>query len=212
MIAAEDRQRPRAERCAASSISRSSSISTGCTVRITNGSVTNSSASTTPVRRVRDVDRRSGRSAVEGEQRQPGDDRRQRERQVDERVDEAACPGTSSRTRTQAMSVPMTTLISATTKRDDERQLQRRDRLGGGDRVPEARPSRPRRGLPHHRRERQQNDDRSGSAMATPCRAGGPAGLRARGFGALPRDSPAEPPQARSIVAMIPSLGSKNLS
>ena len=35
---------------AASSISRSSSISTGCTVRTTNGSVTNSSASTTAER------------------------------------------------------------------------------------------------------------------------------------------------------------------
>ena len=34
---------------AASSISRSSSISTGCTERITNGSVTNSSASSTAV-------------------------------------------------------------------------------------------------------------------------------------------------------------------
>ena len=40
----------RAERRAASSISRSSSISTGCTVRTTNGSVTNSSASTTAAR------------------------------------------------------------------------------------------------------------------------------------------------------------------
>ena len=35
---------------AASSISRSSSSSTGCTVRITNGRVTNSSASRTAVR------------------------------------------------------------------------------------------------------------------------------------------------------------------
>ena len=34
---------------AASSISRSSSISTGCTARTTNGSVTNSSASTTAI-------------------------------------------------------------------------------------------------------------------------------------------------------------------
>ena len=42
---------PRApSEAAASSISRSSSSSTGCTLRITNGSVSNSSASTTAVR------------------------------------------------------------------------------------------------------------------------------------------------------------------
>ena len=51
--------------------------------------------------------------AVEREQRQAGDDRRQRERQVDHRVDDAL-PRNSSRTRTQAMSVPSHALITTT--------------------------------------------------------------------------------------------------
>ncbi len=44
------REREAPSEAAASSISRSSSISTGCTVRTTNGSVTKSSASSTAVR------------------------------------------------------------------------------------------------------------------------------------------------------------------
>ena len=67
----------------------SSSSSTGCTVRTTNGSVTNSSARKIAVRGEGDVDRRSATErAVEREQDEAGDDRRQRERQVDHRVDE----------------------------------------------------------------------------------------------------------------------------
>ncbi len=41
---------PAPSEAAASSMSRSSSISTGCTARTTNGSVTNSSASSTAAR------------------------------------------------------------------------------------------------------------------------------------------------------------------
>ena len=71
---------------AASSISWSSSSSTGCTVRTTNGSVTNSSAERDRRARVGDVDADRRPRPVEREQRQAGDDRRQRERQVDHRV------------------------------------------------------------------------------------------------------------------------------
>ena len=74
---------------AASSISRSSSISTGCTERITNGSVTNSSASRTAAC-VKATSIPTGLlRPVERQQREAGDDRRQRERQVDQRVDDA---------------------------------------------------------------------------------------------------------------------------
>ena len=95
---------------------------------MTNGSVTNSSASSTancvnatlmPSRAVR---------AVEREQREAGDDRRQRERQVDQRVDERL-PRNWSRTSTQAISVPVTALISRGDERDAEREAQRADRL-----------------------------------------------------------------------------------
>ena len=47
MIRAKIDRRPAPSDAAASSISRSSSINTGCTVRTTNGSVTNSSATST---------------------------------------------------------------------------------------------------------------------------------------------------------------------
>ena len=78
---------------AASSMSRSSAISTGCTARTTNGSVTNSSASSNRDARVGDVDPDRAARPVEREQHEAGDDRRQRERQVDQRVDDATCRG-----------------------------------------------------------------------------------------------------------------------
>ena len=81
--------------------------------------------------RVRDVDADRAVRAVEREQREAGDDRRQRERQVDERVDERACRGSSSRTSTQAISVPGDRVDRRDDERDDERQPQRRDRLRG---------------------------------------------------------------------------------
>ena len=46
-------------------------------------------------------------------------------------------PGNWSRTSTQAIAVPKTTLIDDDDQRRDQRQLQRRDRLRRGDRVPE---------------------------------------------------------------------------
>jgi hypothetical protein len=58
-------------------------------------------------------DRRPGCWPVQGEQRDPGDDRRKRERQVDHAV-ERALAGKLSRTRTHAITVPATTLIATT--------------------------------------------------------------------------------------------------
>ncbi len=72
--------------CAASSTSGSSSWRTGCTVRTTKGSVTNMSARTIAGSREGDVDADRRRGPVEGEQSQAGDDRRKREREVDDRV------------------------------------------------------------------------------------------------------------------------------
>ena len=72
---------------AASSVSRSSSSSTGCTERTTNGSVTNSSDADAPLR-VLQVDADQAVRAVQRQHHQAGDDRRQRERQVDDRVDQ----------------------------------------------------------------------------------------------------------------------------
>ena len=61
-----------------------------------------------------DVDAERAAGAVEGQQREPGDDGGQGEGQVDERVDQPL-PGNRSRTRTHAMSVPMTALTATTT-------------------------------------------------------------------------------------------------
>ena len=49
----------------------------------------------------------------------------------------SALPRNSSRTSTQAISVPITASIAATIERDDQREPDRGDRLGVGDRVPE---------------------------------------------------------------------------
>ena len=77
---------PAPSEAAASSISRSSSSSTGCTARTTNGRVTKSSATTQPDPREGDVDPDRAVGAVEGQQRDPGHHRRQSEGQVDDRV------------------------------------------------------------------------------------------------------------------------------
>ena len=121
---------------AASSISRSSSRRTGWTARTTKGSVTKRSATTTAVRRVGDVDAERALGSVDGEQRQPGDDRRQGERQVDDRVDDALAaevvahehPG-DERARDR--------VHGHDDQRGDERQLERGDRRRRGDLVPE---------------------------------------------------------------------------
>ena len=80
---------PAPSEAAASSISRSSSISTGCTARTTNGSVTKQQRDDDRGPGEGDVDADRAVGAVEGEQGQAGDDRRQGERQVDDRVDDA---------------------------------------------------------------------------------------------------------------------------
>ena len=98
---------------AASSTSRSIAISTGWTVRTTNGSVTNSSATTTPAALAveHDADRAVG--AVQGDHHQAGDDRRQRERHVDDELEQPLARE-ASRTSTQATSVPITALTAQT--------------------------------------------------------------------------------------------------
>ena len=98
---------------AASSTSGSSSSSTGCTERTANGSVTNSSATAMIVRVSERCDPDRAVGPVQAQQRQAGDDRRQRKRQVDDRVD-SRLPGNWSRTRTQATSVPITEPTAAT--------------------------------------------------------------------------------------------------
>ena len=74
---------PAPSEVAASSISRSISSSSGCTARTTKGRVTKSSATTTATR-VKATSTPIGLfGAVEGEQGETGDDRRQGEGQVD---------------------------------------------------------------------------------------------------------------------------------
>ena len=78
--------------------------------------------------------------AVEGEQHQAGDDRRQRERDVDDHV-EHRLPQNRSRTRTQAMSVPITTLTPVTSERLADGELDARPGLRVGERVDVAGPA-----------------------------------------------------------------------
>ena len=87
-------QLPAPSDAAACSASRSASISTGCTERTTNGRVTNSSA--IDDRRLRRDQVQADRAArpVEREQHDAGHDRRQREREVDEGVDDPLAAGT----------------------------------------------------------------------------------------------------------------------
>ena len=113
---------------AASSISLSSSISTGCTARTTNGSVTNSSARITAVLRVGDVDADRAARPVERQQREPGDDRRQRERQVDQRVDDSLAAELVAHEHPGDQRAG-DRVDRRDDQRGDQRQLQRRDRL-----------------------------------------------------------------------------------
>ena len=141
---------------AASSMSRSNSVSTGCTVRTTNGSVTNKSAITTETRvkatliptglpgpysassvnPATIVGRANGRSMSVLTKLLPGElvaHEHPRDRGSGDRVDQRDDDG------------------------DDERELDRRDRLGRGDRLPEAGEA-PFVGLPDERREREEDD------------------------------------------------------
>ena len=170
---------PAPSEAAASSMSWSSSISSGCTARTTNGRVTKRRAMTTAMR----VRRRAERPvrAVEGEQRDAGDDRRQRERQVDQGVD-VVLPGNSSRTRTQAMIVPKNALIATTISEADQGQLQRVDRLRlrspGSQKCAEAAAQR----LARQRRQRQQDEE----AEVEDDRGHGRGRPRPRAGGCLP--------------------------
>ena len=122
---------------AASSMSRSSSSSTGCTERTTNGSVTNSSATTMPSAGVGDVDAEraaAGRRARAASGRRRSWAARRAGRSARSTV---RLPRKRSRTSTHAMSVPMTAL-TATTTSEATRSAERRQRLGVGDRGPEA--------------------------------------------------------------------------
>ena len=114
---------PAPSEAAASSISRSISISSGCTARTTKGRVTKQQGDDDGGPGEGDVDPERAVAAVEREQGEAGDDRRQREGQVDDRVD-AALPGKSSRTRSQAMIVPKTPLIATTISEADHGQFQ----------------------------------------------------------------------------------------
>ena len=78
------------------------------------------------------------RGPVERHDHEPGDDRRQRERQVDDRVDDATSRAKESRTRTHAMIVPKTAFVSTASVERITRQLQRRDRLRRGDDRPRS--------------------------------------------------------------------------
>ena len=129
---------------AASSTSRSSSSSTGCTVRTTNGSVTNRNARNTAERVLATSTPERAVVAVEGEQHQAGDDRGQRERDVDQDL-EHRLPQNRSRTSTQAISVPITTLTAVTTQSGADGEPDGGRGLLVGDASTRRPPSRPRR-------------------------------------------------------------------
>ncbi len=137
---------------AASSISVSSSMRTGCTVRTTNGSVTKSSAKKIAQRvKVTSLDvevadpARAGCGPVERDDHQARNDRRQREGQVDDAFTNAF-PRNSSRTSTQAVIVPSTAFETPPRPRPSASvSLSAATASGERDDVPELRPSRRRR-------------------------------------------------------------------
>ena len=106
--------------------------------------------------RADEVDADRAVAAVERQQHQAGHDRRQRERDVDD-VSSTCLPGNWSRTSTQATSVPMTALTTATASASSTVSRRAAQRLGVGDRRGEVVPARPE-GLAEHGRQRQQHD------------------------------------------------------
>ena len=112
----------------------SSSSSTGCTVRTTNGSVTNSSAKHDAAPGVREVDADRAVRSVQGEQHEAGDDRRQRERQVDQRVDDALAGEVVAHQHPRDERAHDQRSTTATTMPRDDGQLERGPGLGRGDR------------------------------------------------------------------------------
>ena len=196
--------------CAACSSSGSSSCSTGWTVRTTNGSVTNMSASTIAVLRVRDVDADRRGRAVEREQREAGDDRGQGEREIDHGVDDRLPAEVVAYEHPRGDGPE-----HGVHERDDERgaegQLQRGDGLPGSRSPP--RTSRPlARRLPDEGGDRQQDhqrqegrDDAEGQGRCGPVPR-----ARARRGRSSATLSQCSPPTLRSIPTMIPVFGSKN--
>src|SRR5829696_2159336 len=107
---------------------------------------------------VGDVDSERALRSIQREQRQPGDDGGERERQVDERVHDALAaelvphedPG-DERARDR--------VDRHDRDREEQRQLERRDGLRAGDRPPERSEAAIERAS-DHRGQRQQDDDR----------------------------------------------------
>ena len=171
-------KRPAPSDAAASSISLSSSISTGCTVRTTNGSVTNSSAASTPARvyamftwspLVGPYSARSVRPAtIVGSANG---------RSMTELT--SFLPRKSSRTSVHASAVPKNALIDDDAGRERQRQLERRPRL----RVPGDLPEVPPAALGRLRDERREGDEDDDAEVAERE----PARQRRSAEGATPR-------------------------
>jgi hypothetical protein len=116
------------------------------------------------------VDVHGASRAVQGQQRQARDDRRQRERQIDHGVDRALAEEAVPDERPGDGGAG-DGLYGRDRERDEHRQLQRRDPLCIGDGPPRT----VRVCRPHERRERQQDDD----AQVRDADADGEAGARA---------------------------------
>ena len=125
---------------AASSASMSTSISTGWTARTTNGRVTNRSAMMTAIFVVGRVDAYGAVGPVEGEERDPGDDRRKRERQVDHAV-ERGLSGELVPDQDPRDHGPGEHVDHDHDQRRDHGPLERPPGLRVGDRVPERAPA-----------------------------------------------------------------------
>ena len=172
---------------------------------------------------VGEVEAERALGAVQRQQRQAGDDRRQGERQVDQRVDERL-PGNSSRTRSQAMSVPMTALMATTMSARNRVSWSGGQGLavGHGRRRTPAGRWRP---TPGHGRERDEDDqaevgggdaraDQQAPGLRRPeelGRAGrGPARRTSRGRHGQAYEAQGWTPRPCSILATMPLVLSKN--
>ncbi len=155
---------------------------------------------------------------VEREQRQAGDDRRQRERQVDQRVDDPLAAGTRRARAPTRSACPSRRRSPRRSSEAIEREPDRRHRLGCGDARPRTRPRPP----SSERTTTAASGIRTISvsqATRGPPMTSGPRRLLAGGYGgaaAAPRQlrvsSAVETPRSRSIFATEPFSGSKNSS
>ena len=181
-------QLPAPSDAAACSASRSTSISTGCTERTTNGSVTKTSAMTSAGLGGDEVHADRAVRPVERQQHDAGDDRRQREGQVDEGVDDALARELVAHEHPGDQRAEHG-VDEGDDRRDAEREEQRRARGRRGDRVPEAADAVVER-LGQHGGQRQQHDHaepQHGDAepeRADAADAGAATGRRAAGAGA----------------------------